>query len=288
LAAKLYEPPFTLGLQELGWVVGENVAIEGRYSEGKGELLPSLAADLVRLKPDVILAVGTPAARAAKSATDTIPIVFTRTADPIVSGLLLSLARPSGNLTGLSDQLVETGAKRQELLVTAIPDAKRLGVLWNPDDGPPSGAGIAEIERAAHSLDREVIPMDVRGSEELEPAIRTMAEQHAGAVIVQPGTVLAENLQRIVELTAKARLPAMGFSRRFVEAGGLMSYAPDDTYKFRRAAAYVDKILKGAKPSDIPVEQPTKFELVINLKTAKALGLTLPYTLLGLANEVIE
>jgi putative tryptophan/tyrosine transport system substrate-binding protein len=287
LAAKLYEPPFARGLQELGWVVGQNIAFEGRYAEGKSEILPSLATELVRLQPDVILAIGITAAVSAKSATQTIPVVFVRTADPIGSGLVLSLARPGGNLTGLSDQMVETSAKRLELLVTAAPNAKRVGVLWN-SDYPPSGPELAEIERAAHSLDREVIPVDVRALEGFEPALRAMAEQRAGALIVVPGTVFAEHFQRIAELTANIRLPAMGFSRRFVEAGGLMSYAPDEADRFRRAATYVDKILKGAKPADLPVEQPTKFELVINLKTAKALGLTLPYTLLGRADEVIE
>jgi ABC-type uncharacterized transport system substrate-binding protein len=279
--------PFAQGLRDLGYLEGQNIAFERRSSAGKNEILPRLADELIRLQPDVILAIGTAAALAAKSATHTIPIVFTRTADPIGSGLVLSLAQPGGNLTGVSDQMVETGAKRLELLVTAVPDAKRMGVLRDPD-APASGPELAEIERAAHSLDHEVIPVDVRGPEGLESAFLAMADRRAGALIVVPGTVIADNMQRIVELTAKARLPAMGTSRRFVEAGGLMSYAPENTYKFRRAAAYVDKILKGAKPSDIPVEQPTKFELVINLKTAKALGLTLPYTLLGRADEVIE
>jgi putative tryptophan/tyrosine transport system substrate-binding protein len=176
LAAKLYEPPFAGGLQELGWIVNQNIAFEKRYAEGKSEILPGLATELVRLQPDVILAIGIKAAVAAKSATQTIPVVFVRTADPIGSGLVLSLARPGGNLTGLSDQMVETSAKRLELLVTAAPDAKRVGVLWN-SDYPPSGPELVEIERAPHSLEREIVPVDVRGPEGLEPALRAMAEQ---------------------------------------------------------------------------------------------------------------
>jgi putative ABC transport system substrate-binding protein len=286
LGAKSLEP-FAQGLRDLRWAEGQNVTIERRYATGSDDKLASLAEELVRLQPDVILAVGTLAARAVKRVTQTIPIVFTRTSDPIGSGLAVSLARPGGNLTGLSDQMVETGAKRLELLTTAAPGVKRVGVLWDPSF-PAAGPELAEVERAAQSLDTEVIPMEVRGAESLEAAFRTIAEQRAGALMVLPGTVFTENWQRIAELTAKVRLAAMGPSRRFVEAGGLMSYGPNWVYTYRRAAAYVDKILKGAKPADLPVEQPTKFELVINLKTAKALGLTLPYTLLGRADEVIE
>ena len=286
LGAKSLEP-FAHGLRDLGWAEGQNVTIERRYATGSDDKLASLAEELVRLQPDVILAVGTLAARAVKRVTQTIPIVFTRTSDPIGSGLAVSLARPGGNLTGLSDQMVETGAKRLELLTTAAPGVKRVGVLWDPSF-PAAGPELAEVERAAQSLDTEVIPMEVRGAESLEAAFRAMAEQHAGALMVLPGTVFTENWQRIADLTAKVRLAAMAPSRRFVDAGGLISYGPNWVYTYRRAAAYVDKILNGAKPADIPIEQPTKFELVINLNTAKALGLTLPYTLLGRADEVIE
>ena len=278
---------FVRGLEDLGWANGQNVTIEQRSAEGKYEILASLAEELVRLQPDVIFAIGTSAARAAKTATQTIPIVFARSADPLRSGLVPTLARPEGNLTGLSDQMVETGAKRLELLVMAVPDIKRVGVLWNPDYDS-SGPEFSEIERAAQTLNREVVSIEVRGPDELDPAFRTMADQHAGALIQVPGTIFSDRLLHLVELTTEARLPAMFPRREFVQAGGLMSYGGDDPYKYRRAAAYVDKILKGAKPSDIPVEQPMKFELVINLKTAKALGLTIPYTLLGRADEVIE
>ena len=288
LGAKTFEPPFAQGLRDLGWVEGQNLALERRYAAGNNELLSSFARQLVRLQPDVIFAIGTPAAQAAKIATDTIPIVFARSADPIGSGLVATLARPGGNLTGLSDQVAETAAKRLELLVMAVPDAKRIGVLWAPPGPPPAGTAVGEIEHAAKSLNREVIPVEVQAPEGFEAAFRALTEKRAGALMEEPSTLFAENLQRIADLAAKARLPVMGVGRRWVEAGVLMSYAPNDTYKFQRAAAYVDKILKGAKPADIPVEQPTKFELVVNLKTAKALGLTVPPSILARADEVIE
>jgi putative ABC transport system substrate-binding protein len=277
----------TTGLRDLGWVEGQNITFERRYAAEKYETLASLADELVRLQPDVIFAVGTPAARAAHTATQAIPIVFARSADPLGAGLIPTLARPGGNLTGLSDQMVETDAKRLELLVMAVPDAKRIGVLWNPGY-PSSGAGITEIERAAQTLNREIVSIQVRGPDELDPAFRTMADQHVGALIQVAGTIFSDQLLHLIKLTTEAGLPAMFPRREFAQAGGLMSYGGDDAYKYRRAAAYVDKILRGAKPADLPVEQPTKFELVINLKTAKALGLSLPYTLLGRADEVIE
>ena len=213
LGAKSLEP-FAHGLRDLGWAEGENVTIERRYAAGNGDKLTSLAEELVRLQPDVILAIGTLAARAFKRAAQTIRIVFTRTADPIGSGLAVSLARPGGNLTGLSDQMVETGAKRLELLTTAAPGVKRVGVLWDPSF-PAAGPELAEVERAAQSLDTEVIPMEVRGAESLEAASRAMAEQRAGALMVLPGTIFAANLQRFAELAAKARLPAISVGRRW-------------------------------------------------------------------------
>jgi putative tryptophan/tyrosine transport system substrate-binding protein len=286
LGTRIFEL-FTKGLRDLGWVEGQNIAFERRYADGKDEILGSLADELVRLQPDVIFAIGTLAARAAKTATQTIPIVFARSADPLGSGLVPTLARPGGNLTGLSDQMVETDAKRLELLVMAVPNAKRLGVLWNPDY-PSSGAELAEIERAAHSLDREILSLEVRRSEDLRPAFRAMADRRAGALIQLPGTIFSDQLSQLVELATEARLPSMFTRREFVQAGGLMSYGGDDAFKYRRATTFVDKILKGAKPADIPVEQPMKFELVINLNTAKALGLTIPLALLGRADEVIE
>jgi len=242
----------------------------------------------VNLQPDVILAIGTGAARAAKSATQTIPIVFARVGDPIGFGLISNLARPTGNLTGLSLQYSDIEGKRLELLTLAVPDAKRVGALWDPSF-PPAGPELKQYEGAARSLNVELVPTEVRSFDDLEPALRAMAERHAGAFVMVPGPVfLSEHSSQMAELLVKARLPSMFPRREFAEAGGLMSYGPSYADMFRRAAAYVDKILKGAKPADIPVEQPTKFELVINLKTAAALGLTIPPSILARADEVIE
>jgi putative ABC transport system substrate-binding protein len=286
LAAKAFEP-FARGLRDLGWVEGQNITFERRYAEGENKILPRLAAGLVALHPEVMVAVGTPAARAAKIATEKIPIVFARIADPIGSGLVAALGRPGGNLTGVTSLSRELAAKRLELLTTAVPGARRIGVLWDPNF-PPDRPQLTEIEGAAPILNLELLPAEVRGPDEFQPALRAMAEQHADAVILLPGEVFDANAQRVADLTAKARLPTMFQRRELVEAGGLMSYGTNYPDMYRRAATYVDKILRGAKPDDLPVEQPTNFELVINLKTAKALGLTMPYTLLGRADEVIE
>jgi putative ABC transport system substrate-binding protein len=279
--------PFAKGLRDLGYVEGQTITFERRYANRKYQVLPRLATELVQLQPDVIFAVGTPAARAAKAATDTISIVFVRSSDPIGFGLVASLARPGGNLTGLSSLFRELEAKRLELLITAVPEAKRVGVLWEPN-WPFAGPIFQEIEGAARSLNLQIVPAEVRGPDDFESAFRAMAEQRASALIGAVGIILSEHRQRLLDLTAKARLPSMFADRAYVEAGALMSYGPNWPDMYRRAAAYVDKILKGAKPADLPVEQPTKFELVINLKTAKSLGLALPYTLLGRADEVIE
>ena len=227
------------------------------------------------------------AARAAKVATRTIPIVFARVGDPVGSGLILSLARPGGNLTGVSIQLPDLTTKRPELLSTAVPNAKRVVALWHPSD-PTATPNLKATERAAHSLNLELVAAEVRGPDDFEPAFRAMAHQGARALIMVPAVLFTEHVRQLVGLTAKARLPAMFFQREHVEAGGLMSYGPVLPDMSRRAAVYVDKILKGVKPADIPVEQPTKFELVINLNTAKTLGLTIPSLLLVRADEVIE
>jgi len=254
--------PFAQGLRDLGYVEGRNIAFEPRCSEHKDDILPGLVAELVSLQPDVILAIGTLAARAAKSATQTIPIVFARVADPIAFGLIPGLPRPGGNLTGLSLQLLDIGAKRLEFLVTAVPEAKRVGALF--DASSPTAEELGEIEAGARSLNVEIIPTDVRGSEDFEPALRALAEQGAAAVInVSPlrgrgSSPPASNMPKLFDLLVKARLPSMCWARPAAAAGGLLSYGAVDTYKFTRAAAYVDKILKGARPSDIPVEQPTK------------------------------
>jgi len=286
LAAKSVEP-FVQTLRDLGYIEGQNIAFEYRHGDGNNVILPGLAAELVRLQPEIIFAVGTPATLAAKGATQTIPIVFARIADPVGSGFVSSLARPGGNLTGLGVLQIETGAKRLELLTMAVPAAKRVGVLRDPNF-PPAVAEFRELPAAARSLDLELIPADVRAPDDFEPALRAMVQQGAGALVVLPGAVFFEHLRQLVDLTAKARLPAMFLRRDFVEAGGLMSYGTNYPDMYRRAAALVDKILKGAKPAEIPVEQPTRFELVINLKTAKALGLTVPQALRARADEVIE
>jgi len=286
LGATSFEP-LAQGLRDLGWVEGQNITFERRYANHKYEVLPSLAAELVRLRPEVILAIGTPAARAAKSATPTIPIVFARIGDPVGVGLVPALARPGGNLTGVSILTKETGAKRLELLIAAVPDTKRTGVLWNPSN-PADTSETKELEAAARTLSLEILPAEVRNPDDFEPALRAIVEHGAAVVVVVGSVIFLEHWQRLGDLMAKTRLPAMFNRREFVEAGGLMSFGTNFPGMYRRAATYVDKILKGAKPADLPVEQPTRFELVINLKAAKALGLTLPYTLLGRADEVIE
>jgi putative ABC transport system substrate-binding protein len=279
--------PIAHELRSLGYVEGQNIAFEARHSAGNYEILPSLAAELVGLRPEVIIAIGTAAVRAAKTATQTIPIVFARISDPVGLGFVAALARPGGNLTGVSLQMPDLAAKRLQLLITAVANAKRVGLLWDPRllSGRPE---LEETERAARSLNLELIPMDVRGPDEFEPALRAMVEQRAGALIIVAAPIFREHEQRVIDLTTKARLPAMFSWAAAVRAGSLMSYGPDYAEQFRRAAAYVDKILKGAKPADLPVEQPTKFELAINVKTAQALGLTIPPLLLARADEVIE
>jgi len=273
-------------LQDLGWVQGQNITIERRYAEHRYETLPDLAAELVRLQPEVILAIGTGAARAAKRATQTIPIVITRIGDPVGSGLVTSLSRPGGNVTGLSILAPDLSGKRLELLTSAVPEVTRVGVLWDPSF-PAARPVFKEVEAAARTLNLEIIPAEVRSPDDFEPAFQAMREKQARALIVAIGIVGEQN-KEVADLAVKARLPTMFGTREEVEMGGLMSYSPSFPDMHRREAAYVDKILKGAKPADIPVEQPTKFELVINLKTAKALGLTIPYTLLALADDVIE
>ena len=279
--------PFAQGLRDLGWVEGQNVTFERRYAEQKYEILQSLAADLIRVQPDVIVAIGTGAARAAKSATQTIPIVFARIGDPVGYGLVPSLSRPGGNLTGVSLLTRELAGKQVEMLITAVPDAKRVGVLWDPSF-PAAGPVFREIEGAARSLNLELVPTEVQGPDDFEPAFRAMAEGRANALIVAAGIIFMEYRQRLLDLTGKARLPSMFLRKEFVVAGGLMSYGPNYRDMYRRAATYVDKILKGTKPADLPVEQPTRFELVVNLKTAQLLGLTVPPSILARADEVIE
>ncbi len=285
--AKTQLEPFYKGLRDLGWVEGQNFTFERRYGNGKNEALPDLAADLVRLRVNVIVTIGTPATRAAKNATETIPIVFARVGDPVGFGFVQSLARPGGNLTGVSILTVELGVKRLELLREAIHGVTRVGVLWDPSF-PPAAPELREIEGAARSLGIEIQPSAVQRPEEFEGALLAMKRQRAGAVYVMGGIVFSEHPKRLADLAAKIRLPLMAWRRELVEAGCLLSYGPNNPEMYRRAASYVDKVLKGAKPADLPVEQPTQLELVINLKTAKALGLTIPRSLLLRADQIIE
>jgi len=279
--------PIAQRLRELGYLEGRTIVFEHRYAEGKTEALSDLAADLVRLKVDVIVAVGTPATRAAKNATEMIPIVFTRIADPVALGFVASLARPSGNLTGVSVLTIDIAAKWLELLIEARPGVRRVGVFWDPTF-PPAALQLREIEQAARVLNVELQPVEVRAAEAFEEAVRAVVGQGTQALIVVPALLFTEQRHRLAELAVQHRLPTMWYRREQVEAGGLMSYGTNFLDMYRRAATYVDKILKGAKPADLPVEQPIRFELIINLKTATALGLEIPPKLLALADEVIE
>jgi len=281
---------FRQGLRDLGYVDGHTVVIEWRDAEGKPERLPALATELVALKVDVIVAPSTPAALAAKQATRTLPIVFIAGADPVTDGLVISLARPGGNVTGLSNLAPELVGKRLELLTQAIPGVSRIAVLWQPggqgertDKNMLKGADVA-----ARVLGVRLQVLEVRGLADVDRALSDMTRARAGALTVLGSPMFFNERGRLVDLVAKNRLPAVYGPREFVDAGGLMAYGPNFPDMYRRAATYVDKILKGAKPGDLPVEQPTKFELVINMKTAKALGLTIPPSLLGRADELIQ
>ena len=281
---------FLQGLRDLGYVEGRNVVIEYRDAEGKLERLPALAAELVALKVDVIVAASTLAALAAKQATRTLPIVFAAAGDPVASGLVTSLARPGGNVTGLSILAPELVGKCLELLKQAVPGVSRVAVLWQPGAlGERTEKDmLKEAEVAARALGVRLQFVEARGPADFDRAFSDMTRARAGALTVLASVMFFSERRRLVDLAAKNRLPAVYPLREFVDAGGLMSYGPNVADLFRRAATYVDKILKGAKPADLPVEQPTKFELVINLKTAKALGLTIPPSLLARADEVIE
>ena len=278
---------FRQGLRDLGYVEGRNLVIEFRDAGAKPERLAALASELVRLKVDVIVATGTQAISAAKQATSVIPIVMTVSGDAVGTGLVASLARPSGNVTGLTLITPESAGKRLELLKEAFPRTSRVAVLWNPTD-PPRLLEYKQTQDAAKLLGLMLQSVEVRSSEELEGAFSAITRGAADALVTFSDPLTAVFRKRIVEFAATSRLPAMYGRREEVEDGGLMSYAPNFADLFRRAATYVDKILKGAKPADLTVEQPTKFELVINLKTAKVLGLTIPPSLLVRADEVIQ
>jgi putative ABC transport system substrate-binding protein len=276
---------FVERLHELGWIEGRSVAIEFRWAEGRTERYTEIAAEFVRLKVDVIVTVGS-AVFEAKQATSVIPIVFASANDPLGDGLVASLAHPGGNATGLSNQLTDTSGKRLEFLREVVPSLRRLAIMANIGNSA-SVLEMREVEAAARTLGLEVVTLEIRRAEDIAPAFESL-KGSADALYVCAQVLLNANRVRINTLALGARLPTMHGLREYVEAGGLMSYGPNLPDLFRHAAEYVDKILRGAKPSDLPVEQPTKFDLVINLTTAKALGLTIPPTLLTRADEVIE
>ena len=279
---------FRQGLRELGYIEGQNIAIEYRSAEGKFERLPGLAAELARLHVDVMVTGSTPGALAAKEATQTIPVVIGAMSDAVERGVVASLARPGGNITGLSLASGEAfSGKWVELLKEAVPQLSRVTVLWDPTNRS-SAAQVRGIQSAARALGVMLQSLELRDPNALEDAFAAMRRERAEALIVTPDPQAFPHRTQIAALAAKNRLPTMYGMREYVEAGGLMSYGASLTDLYRRAATYVDKILKGAKPGDLPVEQPMKFELIINLKTAKALGMTIPPTLLFLADEVIK
>jgi len=279
---------FEAGMRDLKYVAGQNLTLEYRFAEGKFELLPSLAAELVRLKPDALLVHSTPGNLAAKKATTEIPIVMVAVADPVGVGLVASLARPGGNITGITNITAELAGKRVELLKEILPGASRFAVIVNPND-PNAQLQIRSAEGAARALGVQLHPvLEVRSVEDLESAFSAAVKSRAGAAIRMVDPLVASTRKRTVELTIKHRLPVVYAFREDAEAGGLIAYGTNLHDQFRGAAIFVDKILKGAKPADLPVEQPTRFELVINLKTAKALGITIPRTVLLRADRVIE
>ncbi len=279
---------FEEGLRSLGYRVGENVVIEYRFADGELERLPALAADLVRLAVDVIVTGANPNTVAAMKATTTIPIVMTNSVDPVGAGLVASLARPGGNVTGFGvDAGDEINGKRLELLKETLPNLSRVGILWNPDFAP-NRSRLTSMREAARALGLTLVPAEARGPDALEQAFAAMVRESAQAFVVLGEPVLFNCRGQIAVMAIRDRLPAISTAREYAEAGVLLTYGPDLQDQFRRSAAFVDKIFKGAKPADLPVEQPTKFELVVNLKTAKALGVEVPTSLLQRADEVIE
>ena len=277
---------FVQRLRELGWIDGRNVAIEYRWGEGRDERFGEIAAEFVRLKVDVIVTSGTTQVLAAKQATSVIPIVFATAGEPVGTGLVTSLARPGGNVTGLSNQNFDTIGKRLELLHEVVPNLRGAAIIANVAN-PAVVLEIAQAQAAARALGLEVVTPEIQRGEDIAPAFKAF-EGRAQALYVAPDALVVTNRVRIHTLAMGMRLPTIYASRDYVEAGGLMSYGANNPDLFRRAAEYVDKILRGAKPGDIPVEQPTKFDLVINLTTAKTLGLSVPPSLLARADEVIE
>jgi len=283
---KFYDPLFQ-GLRELGYTEGQNLIVERRYAEGHAERFQDFAAEMVRLKVDAVIVVTTPAAFAVRNATTTIPIIHLAAIDPVGTGLIASLAHPGGNITGLAVLNAETSAKRLELLREVVPALSRGAVLWNAAN-PANALAWKETEGAGRALGVALQSVEVRDSKDFEGAFAAIAEQHADILLVLQDALTLDYRKEIIGFTLKERLPSMFVGKEFVEEGGLMSYGDRLPERYRRAAEIVDRILKGTKPADIPVEQPTTFELVVNLKTAKAIGLALPPTFLARADQVIE
>ena len=278
---------FAQGMRELGYIEGESLVIEWRFADGHFERLPGLAAELVRLKVDVIVTSGSPATRAAQEATTTIPIVMAGVGDPLESGFVKSLARPGGNITGVSLLLGDMAPKQLEMLLRVAPKLSRTAVVFNPDNFSQFPL-LKNVQAAARKVNVTILPVELRTPQEIEKAFATMAQANAEALIILPDPISNDHLQQIAKLAVRNHLPSVDSMREFVAAGGLMSYGQNYRDNFRGAATYVDKILKGATPGDLPIEQPTKFEMFINRKTAKALRLTIPQSLLISADQVIE
>ena len=283
----LWHQAFRQALRDLGWVEGKNISIEYRYSEGRDDRLYDLAADLVRLKVDIIVTALTPDTLAARNATREIPIVMATVGDPVGSGFVESLARPGSNVTGLTNIAPELSGKHLELLKDTVPKLTRVAVLWNPE-ASISTLGWKESQLPARALGLQLYSMEISSADKFDKAFEDATRARVGAVAIGPNALVAANQKRIADLAAKGRLPSIYQLREFVNSGGLMAYGPDRSDLYRRAATYVDKILKGTKPADLPVERPMKFELVINLKTAKQIGLTIPQSVLYRADKVIK
>ena len=278
-----------LALRELGYIEGQNIATEYRYAEGKRNRAPELAAELVRLKVDIIVVGGSSGTRAAMNATKTIPIVMVgQGIDPVEAGLIESLARPGGNVTGITNLTTELGGKRMELFKEAVPKLARVAVLYDPTSPTSVHEAKEVLPVAARALKLTLQPSEVRAADDFERVFAALNKQRPDGLYVAPGPLTLANRKRIAEFALKTRLPSMYVRSEFVDAGGLMSYGADQADSYRRVAYYVDRILKGAKPADLPVEQPTKFKLVINLKTAKQIGVTIPQSMLYRADKVIK
>jgi putative ABC transport system substrate-binding protein len=284
---ELWHQAFRQGLRDLGWIEGKNISIEYRYADGKSDRLADLAADLVRLQVDIIVTAVTPDALAAKNATKTIPIVMAASGDPVASGLVESLAQPGGNITGLSQMNPDLAGKRLELLKEIVPKLSRVAVLWNPQD-QMSALSWNELQPPARFLKIRLQSFEVRRSSDFDKAFEDTVRERVGALVIMPAPVFIVNLKRIADFAIKSRLPSIMHVAEFVDSGGLVSYGADRSDMFRRAATYVDKILKGRTPADLPVEQPMKFEFVLNLKTAKQIRVTIPQWTLMKADRVIR